>query len=115
MKDRIETIIRDWLNEKFGNPDVLPNLVLKGLAEEINNHRWEIHDAVQEEYDLEDIDYMAENNEIELTPEERQTALYRYKKTEDSNLDTLSYIIDEIATEREKSLSSTSTSTQGRK
>lgn len=115
MKDRIETIIRDWLNTTFGNPDAIPSLMVKGLAEEINNHRWEIHTAVQEEYDLEDIDYVAENNEIELTPEERQTALYRYKKMEDPNLDTLSYIINEIATERGKSLSSSSTSTKGRK
>lgn len=109
MEDRIATIIRDWLNEKFGNPDALPNLMLKGLAEEINKHRWEIYNFVQEEYDMEDIDFVAENNEIELTPEERQTALHRYKKIEDSKLDTLSYVIDEIAAERENSLSSSST------
>lgn len=105
----LEKIIRSYFKEEFGNEDALPNLVLKGLAEEINKHRWDIHAAVQEEYDLEDIDYVAENNGIKLTPEERQTALHRYRKLEDSNLDTLAYIIDEIETERENSQSSKET------
>lgn len=102
MKDRIETIIRDWLNTEFKNPDALPGLVISGLAEEINKHRWEIHSNVQEEYDMEDIDTMAESNEVKLTEDERLRALHRYRKLEDSNLDTLSYIIDEIVNERGK-------------
>ena len=102
MKDRLETIIRDWLNTEFKNPDALPGLVISGLAEEINNHRWEIHSNVQEEYDMEDIDTMAESNEVKLTEDERLRALHRYRKLEDSNLDTLSYIIDEIVNERGK-------------
>lgn len=102
MKDRIETIIRDWSNTEFKNPDALPGLVISGLAEEINNHRWEIHSNVQEEYDMEDIDTMAESNEVKLTEDERLRALHRYRKLEDSNLDTLSYIIDEIVNERGK-------------
>lgn len=102
MQDRIETIIRDWLNIKFGNPDALPNLVLKGLAEEIYKHRWEIHRSVQEEYDMEDIDLTAENMAVELTEDERLRVLHRYKKIEDSNLETLSYIVEEVIDEREK-------------
>lgn len=102
MEDRIATIIRDWLNEKFGNPDALPNLVLKGLAEEINKHRWEIHTYVQAEYDMEDIETIADDMDIELTDDEKARVLHRYKKLEDSNLDTLEYIIEEIKNEREE-------------
>lgn len=102
MKDRIETIIRDWLNTEFHNPDALPGLVLSGLAEEINKHRWEIFNFVQEEYDIEDMISIAEDKEIELTEEEKREILHRYKKIEDSNLDVLSFIIDEVTSERNK-------------
>ena len=108
MEDRLETIIRDWLSKEFKNPDALPKPMLRGLAEEINKHRWEIYNNVQEEYDLEDIDMVAEGCRIELTDEERKNALYIYKKLENSNLETLEYIICEIKYKREESLSSSS-------
>lgn len=100
MKDRIETIIRDWLVKEFGNGDALPKLVLSGLAEEINNHRWEIHTMVQEEYDMEDIEDVASANAYELTKEEKERILHRYKKLEDSNLDLLCDIVEEVYNER---------------
>lgn len=102
MQDRIENIIKHWLEENFGNSGALPNLVLKGLAEEITKHKWEIHSFVQKECDMEDIDMTAENMDVELTEDERLRALHRYEKLEDSNLDTLYYIIEEIIAEREK-------------
>lgn len=83
MEDRIATIIRDWLNEKFGNPDALPNLMVKGLAEEINNHRFEIYSYVKDEYDEEDIAMTAENNNMKLSKEEKDYALRRYQKIQE--------------------------------
>ena len=98
MEDRIETIIKDWLNEKFRNPDALPNLVLKGLAEEINKHRWEIYSYVKDEYDEEDIDIAAENNDIELSKEEKDYALRRYQKAQeyDSSIEYINDIMNDI-------------------
>lgn len=98
MEDRIATIIRDWFNKKFGNPDALPNLVLKGLAEEINNHRFEIHSYVKDEYDEEDIDIAAENNDIKLSKEEKDYALRRYQKAQeyDSSVEYINDIMNDI-------------------
>lgn len=100
MKDRLETIIRDWLNTEFDNPEAIPGLMISGLAEEINKHRWEIHSRVDDEYRMEDIDTVAEANNVELTENEKKIALDRYRNLEDSNMDELSYIIDEIAMNR---------------
>ena len=102
MKDRIETIIRDWLVKEFGNGDALPKPVLSGLADELNNHRWEFHSLVQEEYDMEDIENVAAANEYELTDREKDRILHRYKKLEDGNLDLLYDIVDEVVKEREE-------------
>lgn len=102
MKDRIETIIKDYLVKEYGNENALPKPVLNGLVDTIYDHSSEIHSMVQEEYDLEDIDMMAESHEVELTDEERSLILHRYKNLEDGNLDTLSYIIDEVVEDREE-------------
>ena len=102
MEDRIATIIRDWLSTTFGNQDAIPNLMVKGLAEEIDKHRWEIYSYTKDEYDMEDIDMVAENNGIELTKEEREHAYHRYRKAQEyeSSMDTLYEIIEEIENER---------------
>lgn len=104
MKDRIETIIRDWLNTTFGNPDAIPNLMVKGLAEEIDKHRFEIHNYVKDEYDLEDVQAAADNNNVTLTKDEESLALHRYNKAQeyDSALDYLDEIISEIIDAREE-------------
>ena len=103
MKDRLETIIRDWLNTEFHNPNALPGLLISGLAQEIDRHRGEIFSHVNTEYHLEDIDSRCESNDTTLTADERSMVLHRYEKLEDSNLDELSYIIDEVVAERRKS------------
>lgn len=98
MEDRLETIIRDWLNTEFKNPDAIPRLMVKGLAKEINNHRWEVYESVRDEYDLEDISMVAEHNDIELTKEEEDYALNRYRKAQEyeSSIDALDEIINDI-------------------
>lgn len=103
MKDRIETIIRDWLNATFGNPDAIPSLMVKGLAEEIDKHRWEIYENVRDEYDLEDINMVAENNNIKLTKNEESYALNRYRKAQEyeSSMDVLDEIVNEVIVQRE--------------
>ena len=101
MKERIEHIIKEYLSKEYGREDVIPGLMLSGIADEIDKHRWEFHAIVQEEYDMEDIDSIAEENEYKLTMEEKKRILHRFKKIEDSNLDQLSYIIDEVVQERE--------------
>ena len=101
MKERIEHIIKEYLSKEYGREDVIPGLMLSGIADEIDKHRWEFHAIVQEEYDMEDIDSIAEENKYKLTKEEKERILHRFKKIEDSNLDQLSYIIDEVVQERE--------------
>lgn len=104
MKDKIETIIRDWLNKEFKNPNAIPGPMLKGLAEEIYKHRWEIYESVRDEYDLEDINKVAFFNDIELTGDERDTAFYRYRKAQqyESSINALDEIIRNIMAERKE-------------
>ena len=102
MTDRIATIIRDWMNKEFNNPDALPSLAVKSLAEEINNHRWEIYQEVREEYAWDDVDTMCENKGEELTEEEKREVIRRFRNVEDSGLDTYSCLIDDVIRERKK-------------
>lgn len=104
MKDRIETIIRDWLNRDFKNPNAIPTPMLKALAEEIDKHRWEIYSYTKDEYDLEDIEMVADNKEVELSKDEQNIALGRYKKAQeyDSSLDMLDEIVDKIIESRKE-------------
>ena len=96
MKDRIEKIIKNYLVNEYGNENALPKPVLNGLVDVIMEHKYEIHSMVQEEYDLEDIDATAEEMEVELTDDQRMNALHRYKKLENSNLDLLWDIINDV-------------------
>ena len=96
MKERLETIIRDWLNTSFGNPDAIPGLMVKGLAEEINKHRWEIYRFVKDENDMEDIERVANDREIELTDEEAEIVLHKYQDSEYQDIDTIDYLLDRI-------------------
>ena len=102
MKDRIETIIRDWLNKEFKNPSAIPGPMLKGLAEEIDKHRWEIYRFVKDENDLEDIVMVATDKEIELTDEEAEIVLHKYQDSEYQDVDTITYLIDRIIEMREE-------------
>lgn len=102
MEERIERIITRYLGKELGNSDAIPNLLVKGIADEINKHRWEIYSGVQREYDMEDIKYIAENKNVKLTDEEVSTVLHRYGKIEDSNLESLDYIIEDVIDERKK-------------
>ena len=108
MEDRIATIIRDWLNTEFKNPKAIPTPLINGIAAEIDKHRWEIYSYTREEYDLEDIETIAEADNIELTKKEKETILYRFRKCEDSNLQTLVEIVNEVVSEREKEKSQSS-------
>lgn len=102
-KDRIETIIRDWLNTEFHNPDALPGLVISGLAEEIYKHRYEMYEDVQDEYDTEDVEDIEEEKNIKLTADQKRRAIWRWRKEKDTPLDILYDIIDEISQEKIKS------------
>ena len=102
MQDKIKTIVKNWLIKEFNNPNALPGPMLDGLAEEIDKHSWEIYRDVQDRNDMEDIEYQAENMEIELTDTEKWKALQSYQNMEDSRLESLGYIIDSIVMDREK-------------
>lgn len=97
MKDRIETIIRDWLNREFKNPNAIPGPMLKGLAEEIDKHRFEIYESIRDEYDLEDINKVAFFNGIELSKDEIRYALNKYQKAQEYN--TSIYALEDIISE----------------
>lgn len=103
MEDRIKTIIRDWLNNTFGNPDALPTPVLNGLAEEIDKHRWEIYKYQKDEYDMEDIDAVALDYNIELTDNEREMILHKYQDCEYQDLETVKDLLDTYIKREEES------------
>lgn len=104
MEDRIETIIRDWLNTEFKNPNAIPGLMLKGLAKEIDKHRWEIYENVRDEYDFEDIDIVTGHYDVELTGDERTNAFYEYRKVQQyaSSIDALDEIVRNIIAKRKE-------------
>lgn len=102
MKDRLETIIKEYLKKEYGNENVFPKPVLEGLAEAINEKRWEIYSAVDEEYDLEDIETIAEEREYELTQDEKSLILHRYKKLGDTDIELLYDIVDEVVDKRKE-------------
>lgn len=104
MKDRIETIIRDWLNKEFKNPSAIPGPMLKGLAEEIDRHKWEIYKFIKDEYDLEDIETVATDKEIELTDKEAEIVLHKYQDSEYQDVDTISYLVDRIIEMRKENI-----------
>ena len=97
MKDRIYTIIYNWVAENFGTSEAEePSWDIHALAEEIAEHAWEIHSMKQEEYDEEDIEAVAADMGVELNKDEFSLVLHRYKKLEDANLETINYIIKEV-------------------
>lgn len=97
MEERLEKIIYNWVEENFGKSEAAdPSWSIKELAKELAKHKWEIRSMVQEEYDLEDIDDVADDLGVKLTKDEKSFALHRYRKIEDSNLETLEYIIKDI-------------------
>lgn len=102
MEERIEQIITEWLKKEFNNEKAFPKVVVSGLADEINKHRWEIYSSVQREYDIDDVKYIAEDKNVKLTDEEVSTVLHRYGKIENSNLESLDYIIEDVINERKK-------------
>lgn len=99
-KDRIETIIRDWLNTEFHNPDALPGLVISGLAEKIYKHRYEMYEDVQDEYDIEDVELIEKEKGIKLTADQKRRAIWRWRKEKETSLNILYDIIDEISQEK---------------
>lgn len=102
MEERIEQIITEWLKKEFNNERAFPKVVVSGLANEINKHRWEIHNRVQREYDMDDIRSIAEDKNVNLTDEEISTVLHRYGKIENSNLESLDYIIEDVINDRKR-------------
>ena len=119
MEDMIATIIRNWLQKEFGNPDAIPNLVIMGLSKEICEHGWEIYHAMQNEYDGEDIDYAANSHGIELDEKEKEyvMGLYQKEKEYNSASDMLGEFMERVIEYRKikDSLSSLSSSGDGGK
>lgn len=102
MEERVEGILISWFEREFGNRNALPGVLIKGIAEEICRHKYEIFEQVNNEYLLDDIDFVAHNEDVELTEEEKQRALDRYKRVENSNIEVLSYIITDIVRNRKE-------------
>lgn len=97
MEDRLKIIIKNWVLENFGESEAEdPSWDIEALAEEIYSHRWEIYEAVREDYTIEDIERIAEDKGVKLTKDQVSLALHRYSKTDDYNLEQLDYIVDEV-------------------
>lgn len=100
-KDELYTYIKDtiykWVKKNFGESEAEdPSWSIEALAEEIYFHRWEIYEAVKEDYTIEDIERIAEDKGVKLTKDQVNRALHMYEKTEDYNLEQLDYIVDEV-------------------
>lgn len=102
MEDVIENIIKNWLEKEFKNAEAIPGLLVKGLAKEISEHRYDIHSLVEREWKLDDIESIELAQKVELTDDEKERVLHRYEKYDDDALETLSCIIEEIVDEREE-------------
>lgn len=97
----IDKIIYNWVKENFGEAEALdPSWSIIELAHELAKHKHELHQAIQEEYDLEDVETVAEGEGIELTDEEKELALHRLDKAENDRMATLTNIILNIENER---------------
>ena len=96
MEDRVKEIIVDWLRKEFKNEEALPDIVVSGLADEIDRHGPELHRIIQREYDKEDLDYILEGMEVELTDSEKEQILDAYENREDNALDYLRDIVDYV-------------------
>ena len=112
MEDRFKEIIHTWAQEEFGNPNALPEPVLNSLAEYIfTRHDWEIYNLLKDKYTMEDVEDIAEQDDIELTEEEKKLVIEKFNNadTYQSSLDILMDIVNYCVTRRkEKSLSTSS-------
>ena len=102
LEETVERIITNWLEKELHNKNAIPKLMLAGMAKEIAEHGWEIYSYVDTEYLMNDIDSMAENMGETLTDGEKDYVAYRYRKIDDSNLDSLEYIIEEVVKDRKE-------------
>lgn len=96
MEDRVKEIIVNWLRNEFKNEEALPDIVVSGLADEIDRHSAELHRIIQREYDKEDLEYILEGMEVELTDSEKEKVLDAYENREDNALDYLRDIVDYV-------------------
>ena len=96
MEDRVKEIIVNWFKNEFKNEEALPDIVISGLAYEISKHSTELHRIVQREYDKEDLEYVLEGMEVELTDSEKEQILDSYEDREDDALDYMRDIIDYV-------------------
>lgn len=95
-------IIKNWLEEKFKNPEAMPELMINGLAKEFDEHKWEIYNMVQIEYLNQDIDFIVNNMGETITDNEREYIIHRYSKIEDTNMEELSCIVDDVIEDRKR-------------
>lgn len=104
MQDRIERMIKDYLEREFKNRNAIPGLIIKGISEEIDRHRWEIYESVRDEYDFEDIDRVADSNDVQLTGDERTDVFYRYRTIQqyESSIRELDEIVKYIIEKRKE-------------
>lgn len=112
MEDRFKEIIHAWAQEEFGNPNALPEPVLNSMVEYIfTRHDWEIYNLLKDKYTMEDVEDIAEQDDIELTEEEKKWIVEKFNNTDtyQSSLDILMEIVNYCVERRkEKSLSASS-------
>lgn len=102
MKDRIVGIIKNYLANEYGNEDALPKPVLNGLAEAIDERRYEIYEAVRKEYLMEDIIGIENDLEEELTDDEFSIVINRFEKYDNGNMDLLWDIVNDVVSDRKR-------------
>lgn len=101
-ENEFEKIILEWMDKEFKNKDAMPKVLVSSLAAELASKAYVIHSLVDKEYDLEDIDYVAENRGEELTDEERQEILERYRNIESHSIEDIEEVMSWVLKQREK-------------
>lgn len=101
-------IIYDWVKQNFGQPEADdPSWDITALADhlgdadinpdELNaNTKWLAYDELREWNLEQDIEQVAEDKDIKLTPDEIARIKHQYYKLDDETWEQLSMIIDDM-------------------
>lgn len=100
MKDKIYTIIYNWVAKNFGESEAEePSWSIEALADELNKHFHELYWQQELEYLKEDVEYYANNStDYELTDQQIYNVADRIRNSEwycSINPEDMAYYINE--------------------
>lgn len=98
-KKKLEKIIYNWVKESFGESEADdPSWSIGALAEELAKHQHEFYWQQELEYLKEDVDYYANEHDIELTDKQKYAVADKIRNSEwycSINPEDMDYYINE--------------------